>query len=301
MKHKKMTSNRRWEVAGNIVLCFQSVLAVVPFLLLIISSFTSENSALKNGYSFFPEELSLDAYRYLLQSWKSIGHAYLVTIAVTVIGTVCGVFVMACFAYVLSHKDLPGRRIMLFLVTFTMLFNGGACATYIVYSQLIHVKNTIWGLILPGLLLNGFSITMFRNYFENSIPGSLIEAARLDGASEPAIFRQVVMPLSLPIFATVGLTQALGYWNDWTNALYYVSVDHTELMSIQSYLNTVNENIRYILSNKNALGGVVDMSAFPSTTVRMAIGVIGVVPILCAYPFFQKWFVRGITVGAVKE
>ena len=300
MKTKKITSNRRWEIGGNIVMAAISILAVIPFLLLVIASLTDEGAALRNGYSFLPEAWSLDAYKYLIQNGAGIGHAYLISIIVTVVGTLLGMTITSCLGYVLSRKGLPGRRILLFAVTFTMLFNGGACATYIIYSQLIHVKDTIWGLVLPGLLMNGFSIMMFRNYFENSIPNALLEAAMIDGASEFTTFSRIVVPLSRPMFATIGLTQALAYWNDWTNALYYISGNRNDLMSIQSYLNTVNENIRFLMSNSTVATGV-DMASFPSTTVRMAIAVVGVLPILCAYPFLQKWFVRGITVGAVKE
>lgn len=299
MRRRKITDNLKWEILGNIIMILLSLSAVIPFILLFVSSLTSENAALNYGYQFWPKEWSLEAYRYLLKMWKSIGHAYFITIIITVIGTVFGLTVISTFSYALSRKKLPGRSILLFLITFTMLFNGGACATYIIYSQVFHIKNTIFGLIVPGLLMNGFYIMMFRNYFENSIPEALMEAAHIDGASEFKMFIKIVVPLSLPMFATIGLTLALGYWNDWTNAMYYVSADHPELLSIQAYLNNVNENIKFLASNN--LGQRIDTSALPSTTIRMAIGVVGVLPILCIYPFFQKWFVRGITAGAVKE
>lgn len=299
MKRKKITSNRRWEIAGNIVMAMISVCAIIPFILLIVASFTSENAALQYGYQFWPKEWSLEAYAYLLTKWKSIGHAYLITIIITVIGTALGLAMSSSIAFVLSRKNLPGRKTLLFIVTFTMLFNGGACATYIIYTQILHMKDTIWALIIPGLLMNGFIIMMFRNYFENSIPSALLEAAKIDGASEFKTFVKIVVPLSLPMFATVGLTLALGYWNDWMNAMYYVSGNRNDLLSIQAYLNNINENIKFLAVND--VGQNIDTSALPSTTIRMAIGVVGVIPILCAYPFFQKWFVRGITAGSVKE
>lgn len=299
MKKKIWTSNKRWEFAGNFVMSILSISAIIPFLLLFVSSLTSEKAALKNGYQFWPEEWSLEAYRYLLQMWNTIGHAYLITIIITVTGTVAGLFLCSTLAYAMSRKNLPGRSLILFLIVFTMLFNGGACATYLIYSQLFHIKNTIFALIVPGLLLNGYFIMMFRTYFEHSIPEALLEAAHIDGANEFHLFTKIVVPLSLPMFATIGLTLALGYWNDWTNAMYYVSADHPNLLSIQAYLNRVNENIKFITNNN--LGVTLDTNSLPSTTIRMAIGVVGVLPILCIYPFFQKWFARGLTSGAVKE
>lgn len=299
MKKLRIRSNRRWEIVGNITMTILSLSAVIPFMLLFISSLTSEKAALKNGYQFWPEEWSLAAYGYMVTMWKSIGHAYLITIIITVIGTVVGLSIISTLAYTLSRKFLPGRSIILFLITFTMLFNGGAAAQYIIYSQIFHVKNTLLGLILPNLLMNGFYVMMFRNFFEHSIPEALLEAAHIDGANEFKLFTKIVVPLSLPMYATIGIILALGYWNDWTNAMYYVSSDHNELLSIQAYLNNVNENIKFISSSN--IGASIDTSELPSTTIRMAIGVIGTVPILIIYPFFQKWFVRGITAGAVKE
>lgn len=300
MSKKRGTSKKRWEIAGNIVMAILSISAIIPFILLFVSSLTSEKAALTYGYQFWPMEWSLDAYIYLLNKWQSIGHAYLITLIITVIGTVAGLVIASTFAFVLSRKGLPGRRFISFLVVFTMLFNGGACSTYIIYTQVFHIKDTIWALIIPGLLLNAYNVMLFRNYFENSIPQALLEAAKIDGASEVRSFIKIVIPLSLPMFTTVGLTLVLGYWNDWTNAMYYVSGNHSELLSIQAYLNKVNENIKFLASN-NTIGQDIDTSSLPTTTIRMAIGVIGVVPILALYPFFQKWFVRGITAGAVKE
>lgn len=298
-KRRKISSNRRWEIGGNIVMSILAICAIVPFVLLTISSLTSESAILKNGYQFWPKEWSLDAYAYLLNHWKSIGNAYLISIIVTVTGTVLGIMIISTFAYALSRRKLPGRSILIFILIFTMLFRGGATATYIIYSQIFHIKDTIFALIIPGLLMNGFYVMMFRTFFENSVPGALMEAAHIDGASEFKLFTKIVVPLSLPMFATVGLTLGLSYWNDWTNSLYYISAKHTELLSIQAYLNKVNETIAFLANND--LGQPVPVESIPSMTVRMAIGVIGVLPIICAYPFFQKWFVRGITEGAIKE
>lgn len=294
----RTASDKRWGFVAHIVMIILTILALAPFILLLIASFTDEGAAIRNGYTYFPEKWSLDAYKYILAQWGTIGRSYLVTIFVTVVGTLASVIMSGMLAYVLSRKELPGRTILLFALTFTMLFNGGMTSTYIIYTQLFHIKNTIFGLLVPSLLMNAYNVMMFRNYFETSIPGALMEAARIDGASETKIFFRVVVPLAMPMVATVGLTVALMYWNDWTNGLYYLSAD-SKLQSIQTLLNNMNENVKYLQQNN------IDMSAFqgaiPSTTIRMAIAVVGIVPILVLYPFFQKWFVKGMMSGAIKE
>lgn len=291
-------SDKRWGFAGHILLAFLAILAIAPFLLLVIASFTEESAAIRNGYSFWPEAWSLDAYRYIFSQWATIGRSYLVTIFVTVVGTVVSVTMSAMLAYVVSRKELPGRSIILFALTFTMLFNGGLTSTYIIYTQIFHIKNTIFGLLVPGLLMNAFNVMMFRNYFETTIPGALMEAAKIDGARETTIFSKIVVPLSLPMVATVGLMVALMYWNDWQNGLYYLSAN-SKLQSIQTLLNNMNENIKFLQQNNP--GGAFTAADMPSTTIRMAIAVVGILPILLLYPFFQKWFVQGMTSGALKE
>lgn len=291
-------SDKRWSFAGHVLMIILSVLSLAPFVLLLISSFTEEGAAVRNGYTFWPEAWSLDAYRYIAQQWSTIGRSYLVTIFVTGVGTVVGVVISAMLAYTLSRKDLPGRNLISFMLVFTMLFNGGLTSTYIVYTQVFHIKNTIFGLLLPGLLMNAYNVQMFKNYFETTIPGALMEAAQIDGAREMTIFFKIVVPLSLPMVATVGLMVALMYWNDWTNGLYYLSAN-SKLQSIQTLLNNMNENIKFL--QQNNVGSNFTAADMPSTTIRMAIAVVGILPILCLYPVFQKWFVQGMMSGAVKE
>ncbi len=290
-------SDKRWGITGHIVMIILAVLALAPFILLVIASFTEESAAIRNGYSYIPEAWSLDAYRYIFDQWATIGRSYLVTIFVTAVGTTISVIISAMLAYVVSRKELPGRTILLFALTFTMLFNGGLTSTYITYTQIFHIKNTILGLMVPGLLMNAYNVMMFRNYFETTIPGALMEAAQIDGAKETTIFFKVVVPLSLPMVATVGLTVALMYWNDWTNGLYYLSTD-SKLQSIQTLLNNMNENIKFL--QQNNVGSTFSSLDMPSTTIRMAIAVVGILPILVLYPFFQKWFVKGMMSGAIK-
>ena len=289
-------SERRMARLAHVVLIVFSLMAVLPFILLISASLTEENAALKYGFGFIPKVFSLAAYKYISYQSKMIIRAYGITIFTTVIGTSVGLTMTSMLGYGLS-KDIPGRRILNFFVVFTMLFNGGLVPTYLVYTKYLHLGNTIWALIIPSLLMNAFHVMLVRNYFSTSIPESLIESAKLDGASEMMIFRAIVLPLSKPIMATIGLMLALSYWNNWTNGLYYL--DDTSLYSIQNVLNAINNNIIAINSVSN-MGLAINKSEVPALTARMAIAVIGIVPMLCIYPFFQKYFVKGITSGAVK-
>ena len=287
---------KRWHIAAHIVMILMSLLAIMPFILLIIASFTDETVALLNGYSYFPEKLSLDAYKYIIQNAATFVRAYGITIFVTVVGTLVSVVLTALTAYVLSKRNLPGVKVMNFVVVFTMLFNGGLVATYISYVTIFNIKNTIFALLVPNLLMNAFMIMLARNYFENSIPEEIYESARIDGASEMCIFIKLVLPLSVPILATVALMGGIAYWNDWQNSLYYI--DDKSLYSIQAVLNSINEGVAAIASLGNSAG--VSAADLPTTTIRMAIAVVGILPILIIYPFFQKYFAKGLMAGAVK-
>ncbi len=283
---------------GIVALC-----ALLPFVLLVIASFTDNAWATVNGYSFFPKEFSTEAYRYIAVQWDKLGRAYLMTIIVTLIGTVASILITTLFAYGISHVEIPGMKILSFLLVFTMLFNGGLVATYYSYIRFFHIKNTIWALIVPSLMMNAFNVILVKNYFTYSIPASLKEAARIDGASEFRIFVKIIMPLSLPIVATIGLMTALAYWNDWQNGMYYLTNrGGGHLYTIQNILNNINENIQALKQNASQAASIgASVSKMPSTTIRMAIATIGILPILIFYPFFQRYFVKGITMGGVKE
>lgn len=291
------------QVISNGICIIFAVCAILPFILLIVGSVTDNAWAVANGFSFFPEEFSLDAYSYIADKWGLIGRAFFMTILVTGLGTGISLVISTLFAYGISKQDIPGMKIISFLLIFSMLFNGGLVATYYCYVNFFHIKDTIWALIVPNFLMNAFNVILIRNYFTSSVPASLEEAARIDGASEFKIFASIVIPLSKPIIATVGLLTALNYWNDWTNGLYYLTKrGGSHLYTIQNVLNNINENIQILLqsagSSQMMTGSVTDL---PSTTVRMAIAVVGILPIVIAYPFFQKYFVKGITLGGVKE
>lgn len=302
MKAKKtrMNESTRWLVGSNIVMLMGVFLSLAPFVLLLIASFTDDQTAVKNGFSFFPEKWSMKAYQYVAGEWATIGHAYLMTILVVIVGTCLTILVTSLFAYALSNDQMPGVRFFTFLLIFSMMFGGGQVATYYIWVRVFHIRNTFWALILPNLLMSPFNVILVRNYFKWSIPKELAEAARIDGASELKIFYQIMLPLSVPILATIGLMSGLAYWNDWTNGLYYLTErDGSQFYTIQIILNTINENVSFLAQNASKLGNL-DISSIPSTTVRFAIAVIGILPIMAIYPFFQKYYVKGIVVGGVK-
>lgn len=297
----KSKEYRNTQILANLVCGILALLALLPFILLIVASLTDNTWATANGFSFFPGSWSLDAYRYIAVQWATIGRAYLMTIVVTIFGTAASIMVTTLFAYAICQQEVPGMKLFELYVGFLpCFFNGGLVATYYSYVNYFHVRNTIWALIVPNLLMNAFNVILVRNYFTNSIPASLIEAARLDGASEFGIFFRIVMPLSLPIIATIGLMTALSYWNDWQNGMYYLTErGGGQYYTIQIVLNNINENINALRQSASATGNM--NIQMPSTTVRMAIATVGILPILLIYPFFQKYFVKGITLGGVKE
>lgn len=280
------------------ILAVVSISCIIPFILLLIGSFTDNNVIINEGYSFFPSKWSAAAYEYLGKDLGTMINAYLVTIFTTAFGTLLGLIISAMLAYGLVHNNLKGSRTLNFLVLFTILFNGGLVPTYLMYTQLFHIKNTIWAQIFPSLLVNGFYVMLLRSYFRTNIPQELYEAARIDGASEGCVFFRICLPLSLPILATVGLMQGLAYWNSWLNGLYYLT--DTKYYNIQNVLNRLLLDIRYLQSGFFGDMASELLATMPTDSVIMAIAVIGVIPILFIYPFFQKYYVKGITLGGVK-
>jgi putative aldouronate transport system permease protein len=262
---------------------------------MVSSSFTNDNYLTRYGYQLFPTEFSMAAYLYLINNAAEIGKAYLVTIIITVIGTLASVTIVCMLAYPLSLTKMPGKRAVSFILIFTMLFNGGLVPTYTIYSQYLHMKNSYLALIVPGLLMNAFSVLLVRNYFVTSIPQELYEASRIDGASEIKIFTSVALPLSKPIIATIGLMAGLTYWNDWFNGMLYLS--KRSMYSIQVYLNQILQNVQFLAANDTIRTPATEI---PNVSIRMAIAVVAVLPIVVVYPFLQKYFVKGITMGAVK-
>jgi putative aldouronate transport system permease protein len=286
------------QIALHIIFIFLTVITVAPFLLLVSSSLTKESTLILEGYRFFPKDFDLYAYTYLFQSSGQIFRGYGITLLVTFIGTVASVLITMLFAYPLSRPELPFRYVFSFFVFFTMLFNGGLVPTYMMWTGIFNIKNTIWALILPGLLMNGFYVIMMRSFFKANIPDALIEAARIDGCGEYRILFSIIVPLSTPMIATLSLMVGLGYWNDWTNSLYYIT--NERLFSIQAILNAIISNIQFLTSGQSTLASNVDVSKLPSVGIRMAIAVIGIIPVFIVYPFAQRYFIKGIVVGGVK-
>ncbi len=274
-----------------------SLSCVVPLLLVISVSFSDEQTVAVQGYRFWPEKLSLDAYRYLWQEGRTIINAYAVTVFTTVVGTILSLAVIATFAYPLTRKDFAYRKLFLFLVVFTLLFNGGLVSWYLVTTQVLQLKNNIWALIVPHLF-NGWYVLIMKTYFQTTIPDPVLESARIDGAGEFRTFLTIVLPLSLPGLATIGLFSAIVYWNDWWLPLMLITND--KLLNMQ-YLMYKALSFADYLSNASVqnMGSIAQLSP-PALTFRMALAVVGIGPIVLAYPFFQKYFVQGLTVGAVK-
>ena len=299
-KKKKRAYNEGFtgitNIIANIILAVSAIACVFPFIFVIIISLTSEQSLLEHGYSIFPKEWSLDAYKYLLQSGGALAQSYMVTIVVTILGTIINVSMVSSYAYAISRKGFKYRRQFTFLVFFTMLFGGGMVPSYIVMTQVLGLKNTIWALILP-LAFNSFNIIVMRTFFQKSVPDSIIESARIDGASEFRIFTKIVIPLAIPGIATIALFSTLAYWNDWFNAMLYI--DYQNLVPLQHMLMKIEKNMEFIRQNAMLSGEV--MSALPQESVRMAMVVLSTLPIACTYPFFQKYFISGLTIGGVKE
>ncbi len=288
-----------FQVIIHIILIFMAACAIIPVWVLVAGSITNEQELILSGYSFIPGSISWDAYKYLFFKAADIVRSYGITVFITVVGTALSLVITPLLAYPLSRKDFKARNVISFIVFFTMLFNGGIVPSYIMWTQIFHIKNTVWALIFPGLLMNGFNVILMKNYFSQNIPVELIEAAKVDGAGEFLIFGKVILPLSLPIMATVGLFVGIGYWNDWTNGLYYVT--QPQLYSLQNLLNRILQDVQFLSSSTlaQAAGGAA-MTQMPSVSIRMAISVVGILPIMVLYPFFQKYFVKGIAVGAVK-
>jgi len=299
MKHLQSKSEAVFRKISVIALVLWTLGAFLPFLLIIIGSLTDETALVNNGFSFFPEKWSLDAYTYMFRQAKIIFRAYGISITVTVIGTFISLIITSMLGYALSRPDFKARNAISFLVYFTMLFSGGIVPSYIMWTRGFGINNTLFALLLPNYLMSAFNVFLVRNYYKNNIPLALQEAARIDGASDMQIYFKVMLPLSVPVSITVGLFTALAYWNDWVNALYYV--DDTRLYGIQNLLVRMMNNIQFLSTPAGAQLAAGKYIALPSNGIRMSMAVIGILPILVALPFIQKYIVKGVVVGAIKE
>ncbi|MEC0231900.1 carbohydrate ABC transporter permease [Paenibacillus alba] len=292
-------TNRIGQASIHIFFCLFTIASLLPFLLIFMVSISDETSIESNGYSLFPSKISFAAYQFLFFNFSEITKAYGITIFCTITGTVLSLLVTTLMAYPLSRANLPFRRSLAFYIFFTMLFSGGMVPWYMTFVNLLHMKNSMLAMIIPGMLLSAFNILLMRSFFANSIPESVIESATIDGASEIQIFWKIVTPLSLPILATIGLFTTLAYWNDWYNCMLFI--DKPALYNIQYLMTKTLTNIQYLImkSNSSAQAGEL-LAKMPRETVRMALAIVGIGPLLLAYPFFQKYYISGITSGAVK-
>jgi len=280
---------------GYVSLGILALLCILPFILIVSSSLTEESEIVLKGFQFFPTDFSTEAYKILFEYPEQILQAYLVTIAVTAIGTAAGLFLTSMTAYCLSRKDFKWRNQFSFFFFFTTLFSGGLVPWYLLIVNYLHLKDTLLVLIIP-LVLNVFYIIVMKSFMSN-IPEAITESAKIDGAGDFLIFIRLILPLSKPALATIGLFLALGYWNDWYNALLFVSDE--KLMPLQYYLYKMLGNMDGMRKAMMGSGAVVTKS-LPTEGLKMAMTIVASGPILIAYPFIQKYFVTGLTIGAVK-
>lgn len=292
-----MNKIKSYDINISIIMFLFVLFCLAPILLMVISSVTDNNALVRDGYGFLPSKMSIDAYEYLYKRGSTIFQAYGMSLVVSGVGTVVSMILTTMLAYALSRKNLPGGGFLAFFVLFTFLFNGGLVPTYLLYANTLQIKNTIFAQIVPNLLVRAFHVLLMRNYFLVNIPNDVLDAASIDGASEFQIFRNVVLPMSKPIIATVFLFQLIMYWNDWQNGLYYITTK-TDLYTIQNLLNRMIQEIQYLATA--SVQESVDLFSMPTITVRMAIAVIGLIPVVVIYPFIQKNFIKGIVLGAVK-
>lgn len=291
---KKAKSDYLVSIVVYVFIIGFAIACLIPFLLVLSSSFTSQASLNLEGYQLIPKVFSTEAYNMLFKSGTVIP-AYGVTIFITVVGTVLSMLVTCACAYALSCKSMYYRGSVAFFIYFTMLFSGGLIPTYLWVTKYLHLSDSIWSLILPSLV-NAWNLLLMRNFF-NGIPDALSESGRIDGANDMLILFKIILPISLPGIATVGLFYALAYWNEWYKALLYI---HTETKyPLQYLIMQIQNNVKFVQENA-AQAGVQTEGLIPAETVQMATAVVTIGPIVLLYPFLQKYFVTGLTVGSVK-
>ncbi len=283
----------------NLVFLILAVMCVIPLLFVFSISITDEEVLRINGYQLVPQVVSASAYEFLWNERLTILRAAFMSMLVTVVGTMLSIALNTSMGYVVSRRNFKLKKIYTWMLFIPMVFNGGMLASYVVVNNILKLNNNIWALILP-LACSAFSVTICRTFFRTTVPDSIIESAKIDGAGQFRIWLQIVLPISKPVMATIGMFAAFGYWNDWFQASLYIQ--DTKKQTLQSLLNQMQKNIEYIANNP--YGGLSLQEyklGMPTESVRMAIAIVIIVPIACTYPFFQKYFISGLTVGSVKE
>lgn len=293
-----ITKSKFYSAFQSVFVVLLCVIVIVPFWLLIVSSVTPEQDLIKYGFSLLPRNITFEAYEYLLVTTSDVARAYMMSILIAVVGTGTNLILTILYAYPLSRRDLRGRSFFAFFLFFTMLFNGGLVPTYLVYTRIFNIKDSFLAMVVPGLLMNGFNVIMMRTYITTNIGTDIIDAASIDGAGDFRCLTSIVVPLSKPIIGTLGLMTFTAYWNNWTNGIYYIQKRH-DLWGIQNYMKSILDSASALQQQiASSLGQeAVDV---PSISLRMALAVLALIPVLITYLFFQKSFVKGITIGSVK-
>lgn len=295
-KIKMTPGDRVLNLSFYLFITIFSVICLIPFVLVVSSSLTQEQALTANGYRLWPSEFSLDAYRLVMVS-ADIPQAYLVTIFITIAGTFLSMLFTCAVAYAMSVKNFKSRSVVALFIYFTMLFNGGLVATYLLITKTLALQNTIWVLLFPSIC-NAWNILLMRNFF-NGIPDSLAESAKIDGANDIVILFKIIIPISLPGIATIGLFYALSYWNEWYKCLLYIDSNHSQYYTLQYLIQRILRQVNYA-ANQPAEAVGLNSITLPTYAYRMATVVVSTGPIILLYPFLQKYFVQGLTVGAVK-
>lgn len=282
----------------NLLFILLAALCILPVIFVFMISVSSEESIRQVGYSFIPVKFSGQAYAFLWNEHEMILNALLISVSVTTIGTLIGLFLNTAMGYSLSRPNFRLKSFYTWVIFIPMLFGGGMVANYVVNANILNLRNTIWALVLP-LAGSSYNIVICKTFFKSTIPDSIIESARIDGATQFRTYRSIVLPVSKPLLATISLFMSFGYWNDWFQSSLYIS--QKSLVSLQALLNNIMRSLSYIANNPTAgLSLQQYRNQMPSESVRMAIAIVIVIPIACAYPFFQKYFISGLTIGAVK-
>ncbi len=283
----------------NIIFLILGLSCIFPLLFVFSISITSEEALRATGYQIIPQEFSAAAYGFLWNERAMIFRAVFMSIIVTVIGTIITVALVTTMGYVVSRRNFKLKRFYTWVIFIPMIFNGGMLSSYVVVNNILGLRDTIWALIFP-LACSSFSVTICRTFFRTTVPDAIVESAKIDGAGQFRIWAQIVLPISKPVMATIGMFAAFGYWNDWFQASLYL--DDKSLQTLQSLLNNVQKGIEYMANNPyGGLSMQQYKASMPTESVRMAIAIVIIVPIALTYPFFQKYFISGLTIGSVKE
>lgn len=301
IKKKFNVISKKWNLIFLLILICAAIITVLPILLVLIVSFSSSDSLSEVGYSFFPVSWSLNGYIYLMKMGNQFFTSYLVTIAYATIGTILGLIVMTMFAYVICQKKFWLSRALTWFLFFTMLFGGGLVPSYILNVRYYHLKDTFWVLLLPSLV-NASWVIILRTFIKTSIPEALIDSARIDGAGHFRIYVQIVSPLLKAGVGTIGLFSFVEKWNDWFRGMLYI--ENPKLVPLQTLLVKLQNTVDYLKENSYMLGtmeGNDYLKNLPTVSLRMACTVVAIIPIIFAYPFFQRYFVGGLTIGSIKE